>query len=50
MSVIGRLAVAVLGDISDVKKSFGETKKEARSLKRDMKAIDGELRAFLAYL
>ena len=45
MSMIGRLAVAVLGDISNLKESFGEAKKEARGLKRDLKSIDGELRA-----
>jgi len=45
MSVIGRLAVAVLGDISNLKQSFGEVKKEARGLKQDLKSIDGELRA-----
>ena len=45
MSVIGRLAVAVIGDISNLKQSFGEAKKEARGLKQDLKSIDGELRA-----
>jgi len=45
MSVIGRLAVAVIGDISNLKQSFGEVKKEARGLKQDLKSIDGELRA-----
>ena len=45
MSMIGRLAVAVLGDISNLKESFGEAKKEARGLKKDLKSIDGELRA-----
>lgn len=36
MSLIGRLAVAVVGDISQLQQAFGEAKKEAGSLKKEV--------------
>ncbi len=44
MSLIGKLAVAVVGDINDVKKSFAETKKEARGLAQDISGIGASLK------
>lgn len=44
MSLIGKLAVAVVGDINEVKKSFAETKKEARGLAQDISGIGASLK------
>lgn len=44
MSLIGKLAVAVVGDISEAKKSFAETKKEARGLAQDISGIGASLK------
>lgn len=44
MSLIGKLAVAVVGNINEVKKSFAETKKEARGLAQDISGIGASLK------